>query len=261
QISAFALTEPSAGSDTARVGTRARLRSVPVEVEADGVLLFIPEGGHDYRYLLDARKIEFRPGGAFYRWSEKEVPAVIHFEEYDYETDNPQRLRCYDHGSRRVHFTDIAQLRERDGRLWYDYFELTGAKMWITNGRMAGIMCLYAKTEQGVTGFIVDRHAEGLIVGKDEEKLGQCGSPTNELSLQQVRVPRENVLGLEGRGQVNALETLTVGRAGIAMSSMAQMEGLVAMTREFARQHYGDTPPAWITWRLGRMEEERFTSE
>src|SRR5438034_1206685 len=120
-----------------------------------------------------------------------------------------------------------SQLREREGRLWYDYWELTGAKMWITNGRMAGVMCLYAKTEEGVTGFLVDRHAEGLLVGKDEAKMGQCASPTNELSLQAVRVPRENVIGLEGRGQVNALETLNVGRAGLALSAMAQMEGII----------------------------------
>jgi electron transfer flavoprotein-quinone oxidoreductase len=260
QISAFALTEPTAGSDTARVATRARLRSVQVEVEPDGPLRFVPEGGKETRHLLDARKLEFRPEGVFYRWSEGAEPAAIHFEEYDYETDDPNRLRYYDHGPRRIHFTDIAQLRERDGRLWYDYFELTGAKMWITNGRMAVIMCLYAKTEQGVTGFIVDRHAEGLVVGKDEEKLGQCGSPTNELSLQGVRVPRENVLGLEGRGQVNALETLNVGRAGLAMSAMAQMPGLIAASRDFARTAYGSIPD-WVAWRLRRMQEDCFTAE
>src|SRR5207248_459420 len=60
QISAYALTEPSAGSDTARVATRARLRSVPVEVEADGVLRFRPEGSKEPRYLLDARRLEFQ---------------------------------------------------------------------------------------------------------------------------------------------------------------------------------------------------------
>src|SRR5262249_32853544 len=60
QISAFALTEPSAGSGTARVATRARLHSVPVEVEADGGLRVIPAGGKEPRYLLDARRLEFR---------------------------------------------------------------------------------------------------------------------------------------------------------------------------------------------------------
>ncbi|MBL8797609.1 MAG: acyl-CoA dehydrogenase family protein [Planctomycetia bacterium] len=266
QISGFALTEPSAGSDTARVATRAVLRSVPVEREADGVLKFVPHGGKEPRYLLDARQIEFRalPDAperqAVYRWSAQTEPSPIRDDEYDYETDDPRKQRYYQHGDRKVYFSDIAQLRERDGRSWYDYWELTGAKMWITNGRMMGIMCLYAKTDEGITGFIVDRHAEGLIVGKDEEKLGQCGSPTNELSLQAVRVPRENVIGIEGRGQVNALETLNVGRAGLAMSAMAQMIGLIERSRAFAQARY-DGIPDWVAWRLQRMEAERFTSE
>jgi alkylation response protein AidB-like acyl-CoA dehydrogenase/electron transfer flavoprotein alpha subunit len=268
QISGFALTEPSAGSDTARVATRAHLRSVPVDVEPDGTLRFVPVGGKEPRILLDAKRLEFRSTEdaqereyrAYYRWSETAEPAPIHFDDYDYEIDAPGRLRYYDHGGRRVHFSDIAQLRERNGQLWYDYWELTGAKMWITNGRMAGVFCLYAKTAEGVTGFLVDRHAEGLIVGKDEEKLGQCGSPTNELALQAVRVPRENVLGLEGRGQVNALETLNVGRAGLGVSGMAQMAGLIERSRSFAQATHG-TIPDWVAWRLEQMEEHRFTAE
>src|SRR5262249_45065069 len=154
------------------------------------------EGGKEPRYLLDARRLEFVPGDggpqACYRWSASAPPVPLHFEEYDYETDSP-KTRWYDHGGRRVAFSHVAQLRERGGRLYYDYWELTGAKMWITNGRVAGVLCLYAKADEGVTGFVVDRHAEGLVVGKDEAKMGQCGSPTNELSLQAVRVPRENV--------------------------------------------------------------------
>jgi electron transfer flavoprotein-quinone oxidoreductase len=268
QISAFALTEPSAGSDTARVATRAKLRSVPVEVESDGALHFVPFGGKAGRYLLDARRVEFvqvspdeEPSGwrASYRYADDKPPAPLHFEDYDYETDARKTL-WYQHGERRVEFSDVAQLRRRDGKLWYDYWELTGAKMWITNGRVMGVMALYAKTEEGVTGFIVDRHAEGLIVGKDEAKMGQNGSPTNELSLQSVRVPRENVIGLEGRGQVNALETLNVGRAGLAMSAMSQMIRLVEWSRAFARRRYGEMPE-WVAWRVERMEEERFICE
>jgi alkylation response protein AidB-like acyl-CoA dehydrogenase/flavin-dependent dehydrogenase/ferredoxin-like protein FixX len=259
QISAFALTEPSAGSDTARVATRATLHSVPVEVESDGVLRFVPEGGKEPRYLLDAARLEFRPEKdllrPYYLWSDK-VASPLMYDEYDYETDDPARTRYYEHGPRRVHFTDVAQLRVRDGKPHYDYWELTGSKMWITNGRMCGIMCLYAKTAEGVTGFIVDRHAEGLVVGKDEAKMGQHGSPTNELSLQRVRVPRENVIGLEGRGQVNALETLNAGRAGIAMTSMAYVQDLEERSRAFAEQ-----PAEPLAWRLRELQELRFIAE
>ncbi|MCS6976806.1 MAG: acyl-CoA dehydrogenase family protein [Gemmatales bacterium] len=236
QISAFALTEPSAGSDTARLASRAVLHSVPIERAPDGVLEFVPHGVRERRVLLDARRIEVRSDGLYYRWSDEAPASRIQTEEYDYETDNPQCRRYYLHGSRKVYFSDIGQIRERGGKLWYDYWEINGSKMWITNGRIMGVLALYARTEEGVTGFLVDRHAEGLIVGKDERKLGQCGSPTNELSLISLRVSRENVLGLEGRGQVNALETLNLGRAGIAMSTLASLQTVVGACRDHLAQ-------------------------
>lgn len=257
QISAFALTEPSAGSDTARVATRARLCQVPVEQDAHGAYRFVPAAGGGWRRVLDARRLRFDTDGVSYQWAENQA-SRIRFDEYDYETDDPRRQRYYEANGERIYFTDIALLRERDGRLWYDYWELTGAKMWITNGRMCGIMALYAKTDQGVTGFIVDRHAEGLVVGKDEDKMGQNGSPTNELSLQAVRVPREAVLGLEGRGQVNALETLNVGRAGLSMSSVSQMRSVLEMSSARTTE-LGQ--PDWARWRLDRIAAETFTAE
>ena len=74
---------------------------------------------------------------------------------------------------------------------------------------------------------MVDRHSEGLKVGADEKKTGQRGSPTNEISIDSVRVPREAVIGYEGHGQVNALETLNVGRCGLAVVSGALMRKLM----------------------------------
>jgi alkylation response protein AidB-like acyl-CoA dehydrogenase/electron transfer flavoprotein alpha subunit len=257
QISAFALTEPSAGSDTARVATRAVRRSVRVEPTANGTFEFIPFGNQQQRTLLDAERLEFRDRVACYRYSGEFPAAQIRFDDYDYETDRADGLRYFEKNGERIHFSDIAFLRKRDDTLWYDYWELTGAKMWITNGRICGVMALYAKTEEGVTGFIVDRHAEGLVVGKDEAKMGQCGSPTNELSLQAVRVPLENVLGLEGRGQVNALETLNVGRAGLATSAVVQMRGLIDSSCQYASEQFGGLPDA-VAWRLERMREDQF---
>lgn len=258
QISAFALTEPSAGSDTARVATRAKPCSVPVIEEADGTFSFTPASGGDKRTLLDAERLEFRPDGVYYQHHASEEAARIRFDEYDYETDDPRKFRYFEAGGRKVPFTDVAYLRQRDGQRWYDYWEMTGAKMWITNGRMSGIMALYARTAQGLTAFVVDRHAEGLVIGKDEAKLGQNGSPTNEIGLQAVRVPKENVLGLEGRGQVNALETLNVGRAGLAVTCISQIRSLLEMCDTFLKEH--DERPE-LAWRLRRMQEEAFAAE
>jgi len=257
QISAFALTEPSAGSDTARMSTRAVPRSVPVEIDQEGVHWFLPHGSKERQVLLDARRVEVSDAGIFYRWSDKAPPGRIEFNEYDYETDDPRKKRYYWHGDRKVHFSDIAQLRYRGGMPWYDYWELNGSKMWITNGRLMGVLALYARTEEGVTGFLVDRHSQGLVVGKDERKLGQCGSPTNELSIQSLRVPRENVLGLEGRGQVNALETLNLGRAGIAMSSLASLQTVV---QACGRVNADDTSSDH-SGRLAQLAENQFIAE
>jgi len=243
QISAFALTEPNAGSDSGGVQTRAELKKVEVLTDADGVKYFML--GKERKNIVDAATIEL---------------AKIDYREYDYKTDDPAKFRYYQHNDKRIAIHDIGQIRRDGEKEFYEYYELNGAKMWITNGHVAGVFCLYARTKEGPTGFMVDRHAEGLIVGKDEEKMGQRGSPTNELGLTSVRVPRENVIGIEGRGQVNALETLNVGRVGLCVSAVSMMAKIVAQTRAFVIEHKLDKE-TWVGAILDGMATELYATE
>jgi len=237
QISAFALTEPSAGSDSGGIQTRAVLKRVEVLTDSDGVKYFMR--GNERRTIIDAATID---------------ATKIDYSSYDYATSTG--LRRYEDRP----FHDIAQIRREGEKEFYDYYELNGAKMWITNGHVAGVMCLYARTPEGPTGLMVDRYAEGLVVGKDEEKMGQRGSPTNELGLTSVRVPRENIIGIEGRGQVNALETLNVGRTGLCVSVTAMIAKIVEQTREFARERGLDEEPG-VQQLVGGMAMELYAVE
>ena len=108
-----------------------------------------------------------------------------------------------------------------------DYFELNGSKMWITNGKEAGIFLVFANVDpslgyKGITAFVVEDTFEGFNRGKKESKLGIRASSTMELFFENMKVPRENVLGEVGKGYKVAIETLNEGRIGIG----AQMIGL-----------------------------------
>src|SRR6476661_9057652 len=92
-----------------------------------------------------------------------------------------------------------------------DHFELTGQKLWITNGNEAEIFILFATIDpaagyKGITAFIVEKGFEGFSVGKKEDKLGIRASSTCELILEDCRVPKENVLGEVGKGYKIAIE-------------------------------------------------------
>jgi butyryl-CoA dehydrogenase/short/branched chain acyl-CoA dehydrogenase len=113
----------------------------------------------------------------------------------------------------------------RDG----DGYVITGRKMWITNAAEAALYLVFANANpeagyRGITCFLVERNADGLQVGKKEDKLGIRASSTCELILDNCRVPVENVLGEVGQGYKIAIETLNEGRIGIG----AQMTGLAA---------------------------------
>jgi alkylation response protein AidB-like acyl-CoA dehydrogenase len=141
--------------------------------------------------------------------------------------------------------SDAFALRTRARRDGKDYV-LTGQKIWTTNGREAGLFVIFANAApehgaHGITAFLVPRDTEGLIVGPNEEKLGIRASSTCELQLDDVRIPRDGMLGEEGDGYDIAIDTLNLGRIGIG----AQMVGLAVGALEAAaayakqRQQFG----------------------
>lgn len=108
-----------------------------------------------------------------------------------------------------------------------DCYEISGQKLWITNGNEAEIFIVFASVNpehgyKGVTAFLVEKGFEGFSVGKKEDKLGIRASSTTEIILESCRVPKENVMGEVGKGYKVSIETLNEGRIGIG----AQMIGI-----------------------------------
>lgn len=108
-----------------------------------------------------------------------------------------------------------------------DHYILNGTKLWITNANEADIFLVFATINpdagyKGITGFIVERGMEGFSISKKENKLGIRASSTCELLFEDVKVPKENILGDIGKGYKVAIETLNEGRIGIG----AQMIGI-----------------------------------
>jgi alkylation response protein AidB-like acyl-CoA dehydrogenase len=119
-----------------------------------------------------------------------------------------------------------------------DHFELSGQKLWITNGNEAEIFIVFATVDpaagyKGITAFIVEKQFEGFTVGKKEDKLGIRASSTTELIFDNCKVPKENVLGEVGKGYKVSIETLNEGRIGIG----AQMLGIAQGAYEAALRY------------------------
>ena len=117
-------------------------------------------------------------------------------------------------------------------------YVLNGRKLWITNGKEAGLFVLFATLApsagyKGIPAFLIEKDFPGFSVGKKEDKLGIRASSTCELILEDCKVSRENVIGEPGKGYKIAIETLNEGRIGIG----AQMIGLARGAWEFAAKY------------------------
>jgi acyl-CoA dehydrogenase family protein 9 len=118
------------------------------------------------------------------------------------------------------------------------HYVLNGAKIWITNGGFADVFTVFARTsslEEGqkpkITAFIVER-GMGVKSGPNEHKLGIRGSSTTELFFDDIKVPKENVLGEVGRGFKVAMEVLNSGRLGLASGSLGMCQVLLKLALE-----------------------------
>ena len=114
-----------------------------------------------------------------------------------------------------------------------DHYVLNGNKIFISSAEYAGVFVVWAVTDKdakkgkGISAFLVEPGSPGFVVGKDEVKMGQCGSSTNELLFEDCRVPKRNMLGKLNDGFRIAVAELAGGRIGIG--SMALGIGLAAM--------------------------------
>ncbi|MFJ7977784.1 acyl-CoA dehydrogenase [Peribacillus sp. JNUCC 23] len=136
--------------------------------------------------------------------------------------------------------SDAANLKSRairDG----DFYRLNGSKAFITNGGEADVYIVFASTNpqersKGISAFIVDKDTPGLIIGKDEHKMGLMGSRTVQLTFEDMKVPVKNLLGKEGDGFKIALANLEVGRIGIAAQALGIAEGAFGHAVAYAKE-------------------------
>jgi alkylation response protein AidB-like acyl-CoA dehydrogenase len=150
-------------------------------------------------------------------------------------------------------------------RLEGDNWLLNGRKIFITSGEFAGVFVVWAVTDQeaakgkGISAFLVEPRFPGFAVGKNEPKMGQNGSPTNELILEDCRVPKENLLGELNGGFRLALTELAGGRIGIGSMALGIGLGALDYAKNYAKERVQFGQPIAQFQALQWMLANRYT--
>jgi butyryl-CoA dehydrogenase len=144
-----------------------------------------------------------------------------------------------------------------------DNYILNGSKIFITNGGVAETFIIFAMTDRsqgtkGISAFIVEKSFPGFSIGKKEDKLGIRASSTTELIMENCVVPKENLLGKEGKGFGIAMKTLDGGRIGIAAQALGIAEGALeeAIAYMKERKQFGKPLSAFqgLQWMIAEMD-------
>jgi butyryl-CoA dehydrogenase len=150
---------------------------------------------------------------------------------------------------------------QRDGDQWV----IDGQKIFITNGSLADVLVITAKTDaakgtRGISAFIVEKGTPGFQLGRDEKKMGLKGSVTSELFFENCRIPAENLLGTENAGFKQFLTTLDAGRLAISAMALGLAQGAFERAVAYAQQRVQfDRPIAQfqaIQWMIADMATE-----
>lgn len=122
-----------------------------------------------------------------------------------------------------------------------DHYVINGTKNWITSGGRADVYIVIAQTDRekghhGINAFIVEKGLEGFHVGPKEDKLGIRGSDTHTLQFNDVKVPKENRIGIDGFGFKFAMKTLSGGRIGIAAQALGIASGAYELALKYSKE-------------------------
>ena len=121
-----------------------------------------------------------------------------------------------------------------------DSWIIDGAKMWMTNASISDLMVVLCRTggsgSHSLSHILVPSDTPGITIGPPEKKMGLHGSPTHAVTFDEVRVPRENLLGVEGRGLAQTLSTLDSGRIGIGALALGLAQAAYEEAMKYAQQ-------------------------
>tara|TARA_B100000795_G_scaffold218435_1_gene172543 strand:- start:8025 stop:9164 length:1140 start_codon:yes stop_codon:yes gene_type:complete len=122
-----------------------------------------------------------------------------------------------------------------------DHYLVNGTKNWITNGNNASVYIVITQTDiekghRGINALIIEKGAEGFVVGKKENKMGIRGSDTHSLMFTDVKVPKENRIGEDGFGFKFAMKTLSGGRIGIAAQALGIASGALELALQYSKE-------------------------
>ncbi|MEZ4724541.1 MAG: acyl-CoA dehydrogenase family protein [Candidatus Kapaibacterium sp.] len=124
-----------------------------------------------------------------------------------------------------------------------DHFIINGSKNWITTGSKAGVFLVFAQTNpdlkhKGITAFVMDAKSEGVSIGLKEDKMGLRSSDTVSLAFNNVKVPKENVVGKVGEGFYLAMQGLAGGRIGIASQALGLAKAAFDLSLKYSAERH-----------------------